>query len=97
MDKSMNNSLLLAAALLLLTMNAQADKKTTAVCPVIPSQSVDIKEATAKHMYADYKGQRYYFCCVMCPEAFRKNPSKYIKGAQPSKSHTGKAQGHTAH
>lgn len=31
-----------------------------------------------KELYADYKGQRVYFCCMACPEEFNKNPEKYI-------------------
>ncbi|MBS1713001.1 MAG: TRASH domain-containing protein [Armatimonadetes bacterium] len=28
-------------------------------------------------MYADYKGNRYFFCCNSCPAAFKKNSAKY--------------------
>ena len=29
--------------------------------------------------FADHKGQRVYFCCAGCVEAFKKNPQKYLK------------------
>ena len=31
-----------------------------------------------KQLYADYKGQRVYFCCMACPPQFAKEPEKYI-------------------
>lgn len=71
--------LLAAVACMLIAGGAQADAKEKTRCPVIAGQWVNVKEATAKHMYADYKGKRYYFCCVSCPEEFRKNPAKYAK------------------
>jgi YHS domain-containing protein len=52
---------------------------TTIKCPVMPGSSVNIKDATAKKMYADYKGRRYFFCCPGCPDAFKSNPAKYAK------------------
>lgn len=48
-------------------------------CAVMSSHKVNIKDATAKKMFADYKGRRYFFCCAGCPEAFKKNPAKYAK------------------
>ncbi len=32
-----------------------------------------------KNIYADYKGQRVYFCCKGCDEEFKKNPEKYLE------------------
>ena len=32
-----------------------------------------------KNLYTDYKGQRIYFCCPGCPEAFKKDPEKYLQ------------------
>ncbi len=49
-------------------------------CAVMPEDSVDVAKATKDKMYADYKGRRYYFCCAGCPDAFKKNPTKYAKG-----------------
>lgn len=34
-------------------------------------------KATKSKMYADYKGNRYFFCCKDCPPMFKKNPTKY--------------------
>jgi YHS domain-containing protein len=54
---------------------------TTIACAVMPSNKVNIAEATKKHMYADYKGNRYFFCCGGCPGAFKKSPATYVKSA----------------
>jgi len=48
-------------------------------CAVMTSNAVNIKSATAKNMFADYKGRRYFFCCGGCPAAFKKDPAKYAK------------------
>lgn len=50
-------------------------------CAVMTSNKLDVAKATKSKMYADYKGNRYYFCCGGCPEAFKKNPAKYAKNA----------------
>lgn len=51
----------------------------TIKCPVTGG-TVNIADATKNHMYADYKGKRYFFCCNGCPQAFAKNKDKYAKG-----------------
>ncbi len=43
-----------------------------------------------KQIYADYKGERVYFCCNGCPSQFRQNPEKYLQklkamGQEPEK------------
>ncbi len=48
-------------------------------CPVMKGNKVSIATATKKKMFADYKGNRYFFCCDGCPQAFKKNPAKYAK------------------
>lgn len=53
--------------------------KTTIHCAVMPADSVNIADATKNHMYADYKGNRYFFCCGGCPDSFKKDPAKYAK------------------
>jgi YHS domain-containing protein len=62
---------------------AQTTKKPAAkmTCAVMSKNPVDIAKATKAHMYADYKGKRYFFCCAGCPEAFKKDPAKYSKTA----------------
>lgn len=52
-------------------------------CPVMGN-------AITKELYADYRGQRVYFCCQGCVEPFNKEPEKYIKklkelGEKPEK------------
>ena len=49
-------------------------------CPVMTQNEVNVAEATKNKLFADYKGRRYFFCCGMCPAAFKKNPEKYAKG-----------------
>jgi YHS domain-containing protein len=36
-------------------------------------------KAINKSTYTDYNGKRIYFCCSGCPEAFKKDPEKYVK------------------
>jgi len=61
---------------------AQAPKTPTQIaCAVMPSNKVDIAKATKAHMYADYKGKRYFFCCGGCPGAFKATPEKFAKAA----------------
>jgi len=55
-----------------------AKTPTTIKCPVEGGQ-VNIATATKNHMYADYKGNRYFFCCGGCPETFKKSPEKFAK------------------
>lgn len=48
-----------------------------------------------KKLYADYKGERVYFCCMACPPKFEKDPEKYINklkamGQEPEKIETKK-------
>lgn len=79
--------LLLGAALTLVSAGVMAEGKpakkaaapTSLHCAVMKEGKVNIKDATAKKMYADHKGRRYFFCCAGCPEAFKKEPAKYAK------------------
>ena len=90
----MKKHLLLSAAAVLLSfsalaVNADEGKKAdkTAMpkeikCSVMPGRTVKIEDANklgAGKGYADYKGNRYYFCCGGCPAAFAKDPAKYAK------------------
>jgi YHS domain-containing protein len=54
---------------------------TTIACAVETGNKTDIKKATAAKMFADYKGNRYFFCCDGCPQEFKKDPEKYAKNA----------------
>ena len=80
----MNKTLLLTGVALVLSVAAFAGPpkadKTTIQCAVMP-RMVNIKEATAKKMYADYKGNRYFFCCGGCPSMFKADPAKYAANA----------------
>lgn len=48
-------------------------------CAVMPAHEVEIASATKSKMFADYKGNRYFFCCAGCPDAFKKDPAKFAK------------------
>jgi len=48
-------------------------------CAVMTSHKVNVKEATAKKAYTDYKGNRYFFCCAGCEPEFKKDPAKFAK------------------
>ena len=54
----------------------QAKAPTTIACPV-EGGKVNIADATKHHMYADFKGNRYFFCCGGCPETFKADPKKF--------------------
>jgi len=47
-----------------------------------------------KDLYADYQGQRVYFCCPACIGIFKKDPEKYLEkmkreGVTPEKAPAG--------
>jgi YHS domain-containing protein len=84
----MKKLVLLAGAALMLAPSAFAapdkdkDKKaapTEVHCAVMTDKTVNVKDATQKNMFADYKGKRYFFCCGGCPTAFKKDPKKFAK------------------
>ena len=60
---------------------ALAEPQTT--CPVMGGQ-------INKEIYADYQGQRVYFCCEACLPKFKEDPEKYLAkmkemGQEPEK------------
>lgn len=70
--------------------------KHVITCPVT-GDKVDMDSATKSHLYSDYKGNRYFFCCKDCPPMFKKSPAKYsskthIKTPVASKGHGRKHQ-----
>ena len=77
--------LLLAGSAMLLAsaVAAEKDEKKAAPkelpCAVMKSHKVNLKDATAKKTFTDYKGNRYFFCCAGCAPEFKKNPEKYAK------------------
>jgi YHS domain-containing protein len=81
----MKKTLLLISLSLLLVGGAFAGQKKAPAkpaklhCAVQTGNAVDVADATKHHMYADYKGNRYFFCCGGCPEAFKAHPEKYAK------------------
>ncbi|MBM4273558.1 MAG: YHS domain-containing protein [Deltaproteobacteria bacterium] len=80
--------LLLALSLAGAGLAADPTAKEQTDCPVMVGK-------INKSLYADYQGQRVYFCCPGCIEAFRKDPESYLKkmkeqGITPEKSPGGK-------
>lgn len=56
--------------------SAPKNAKHVTTCPV-SGEKVDMDRATKARLFADYKGNRYFFCCKDCPPVFAKNPAKY--------------------
>lgn len=54
-------------------------KAPTTIACVVSGMKVNIAAATKAHHYADYKGNRYFFCCTDCPKEFAANPAKFAK------------------
>jgi YHS domain-containing protein len=50
-----------------------------AICPVMR------REVNENVSYV-YEGRRYYFCCPMCIEEFKKDSEKYIKKMEEAKT-----------
>jgi len=57
-------------SLLLFAGSSLAKDQTT--CPVMGG-------LVNKNIYADYQGNRVYFCCPPCLKEFKKDPEKYVK------------------
>lgn len=67
---------------------APAAGQVQAACPVMGGKP-------DPRLFADYQGQRVYFCCPACLELFKKDPEKYLQKLQkqpatPSQGATGK-------
>lgn len=87
MNKSTTTLVIFASlATAAFAQHKMADVKATGMgpkihCAVLTKSTVNIADATKHHMYADYKGNRYFFCCADCPADFKKNPAKYATNA----------------
>ena len=64
--------MILILSLSAFSCSKETDLKPQTVCPVMGGK-ID------KNLYADYQGQRIYFCCPSCKETFFKEPEKYMK------------------
>lgn len=84
---TMKKFALLALASLTVMASAQTKPKTPTKapakisCAVMKGDMTLIAEATKAKRFADYKGRRYFFCCPMCIDSFKKDPTKYTKTA----------------
>ena len=72
-------SLVLGLVFSLAVLAADGDKpaekkkgKAQETCPVMGGK-------INKAIFAEYEGQRVYFCCQGCPPEFAKDPAKYVK------------------
>ena len=74
-------SLLAAGAMAGPQPKPKPQPQTKIKCAVQTGNDVNIADATKHHMYADYKGNRYFFCCNGCPQEFKAHPAKYAKNA----------------
>lgn len=43
-----------------------------AICPVMGGK-------VNQGLFAEYQGERVYFCCPGCLDVFKRNPEKYLK------------------
>ena len=74
----------LFSVLLLFSVTTGLIAAVQTTCPVMGGTIVN------KKLYADYKGERIYFCCMACSSQFAKDPEKYLKklremGQEPEK------------
>lgn len=76
----MKRALFALLAVSVIASGAFAGPKTIK-CPVMTANTVDIATATKVNRFADFKGRRYYFCCNLCPQAFKADPKRYAKNA----------------
>lgn len=77
-------AIILAVAALCVGAFAQKGTPKKADKPMkcaVTGEKLDVAKATKGHMFTDYKGRRYFFCCDGCPQTFKKNPAKYAKTA----------------
>lgn len=51
-------------------------KKPVYLCPVSAAPMPNLRRKT----YRDYRGKRYYFCCVSCKAQFVRDPARFVKG-----------------
>ncbi len=56
-------------------MTVTHERQATVKDPVC---GMDVDPATAKHT-AEYEGQTYYFCSLMCRKAFEDDPRQYLR------------------
>jgi YHS domain-containing protein len=68
-------------ALVLLTGCAGTGEKkegrdigVSVACPVSGEHINNLAEA----QMVEYRGEKYYFCCIRCKEDFEKNPERYL-------------------
>lgn len=73
----MNAILLVTQILAGVFLQANSGTPKSIACAVMPMNQVEIASAVKHRQYADYKGRRYFFCCGVCPAAFKGDPAKF--------------------
>ena len=73
-------ALLIAVATVSAFAGPGKDKTPKTIKCAVTGGDVNIADATKSHMFSDYKGKRYFFCCNGCPQTFAKDKAKYSKG-----------------
>ena len=68
--KRMTTAFLAMSMTLLAAADAVAAEQT--VCPVLEGNPIN------REIFADYQGQRVYFCCASCKASFLEAPKKYL-------------------
>ena len=63
------------------TKPVKTEKAPAKMTCAVTKEKLDVAKATKDHMYTDYKGRRYFFCCAGCPDEFKKDPAKFAKTA----------------
>lgn len=50
----------------------------TAQAPVEQTMCPVMNAPINKDIFVEYEGKKVYFCCLDCPEVFKKDPEKYL-------------------
>jgi len=72
-------------------------KPANAKDPVIVCPAMGTKTPKSKAIPVVYKDKKYYLCCKMCVEPFKKNSQKYIKAAAKYADPVKPAPAHSSH
>jgi YHS domain-containing protein len=72
MKKLISFLIILSISISIFAFAEEINLKPQTVCPELGGK-------INKKIYMDYQGQRVYFCCPPCKEAFQKEPDKYLE------------------
>ena len=84
--------LTIICALMVLAGTVAIADPTEIQCAVKQSFTVNVASAKSQHLYADYRGNRYYFHSADCAATFRRDPARYVNAPHtPTPPRTGKS------